>query len=96
MYHPALVSFHFTCSFFSFLISDGFVVLAIESFWTRLFSHYFIQTNDETRDDLLFYVKSNNSKESGKKLSPTEVSLCQITDKCNIMHGLTKLFLYSR
>ncbi|XP_031559817.1 uncharacterized protein KIAA0930 homolog [Actinia tenebrosa] len=46
-------------------VSDGgFVVLAIESFWTRLFSQYFINNNDESRDDLLFYVKGNTGSKS--------------------------------
>ena len=62
------------------LPSDGFVVLAIESFWTRLFSHYFIQTNDETRDDLLFYVKSKTPKDVGKETNEKEVSTPQLQE----------------
>ncbi|XP_020625183.1 uncharacterized protein KIAA0930 homolog isoform X2 [Orbicella faveolata] len=45
---------------------EGFIVLAIESFWTRLFSQYFVCNDDETRDDLLFYVKGKNTNKDGK------------------------------
>ena len=56
-------------------IADGFVVLAIESFWTRLFSQYFIENHDETRDDLLFFVKGKNGPREGQNLANTEVGL---------------------
>lgn len=56
-------------------LSGGFVVLAIESFWTRLFSQYFINNNDESRDDLLFYVKGNSGSKSASGSSTTEVKL---------------------
>ena len=46
--------------------TEGFIVLAIESFWTRLFSQYFVCNDDETRDDLLFYVKGKNTNKDGK------------------------------
>ncbi|CAH3039990.1 unnamed protein product [Pocillopora meandrina] len=45
---------------------EGFIVLAIESFWTRLFSQYFVCSEDETRDDLLFYVRGKSSNKDGK------------------------------
>ena len=46
--------------------TEGFIVLAIESFWTRLFSQYFVCSEDETRDDLLFYVRGKSSNKDGK------------------------------
>ena len=48
-------------------------MLAIESFWTRLFSQYFVCNNDETRDDLLFYVKGKNPNHDGKVTRDSEV-----------------------
>ncbi|KAK2565641.1 Uncharacterized protein P5673_010783 [Acropora cervicornis] len=45
---------------------EGFIVLAIESFWTRLFSRYFVCNEDDTRDDLLFYVKGKSQDHDGK------------------------------
>lgn len=46
--------------------TEGFIVLAIESFWTRLFSQYFVCNEDETRDDLLFYVRGKKTNKDGK------------------------------
>ncbi|KAK3745891.1 hypothetical protein QZH41_006135 [Actinostola sp. cb2023] len=55
-------------------VSDGgFVVLAIESFWTRLFSQYFVNNDDESRDDLLFYVKGNSGNKTTSGSSTGEV-----------------------
>ena len=56
------------------LFIEGFIVLAIESFWTRLFSQYFICSDDETRDDLLFYVKGKSANKDGKVTKDTEVN----------------------
>ncbi|XP_032220552.1 uncharacterized protein KIAA0930 homolog isoform X2 [Nematostella vectensis] len=57
-------------------VSDGgFVVLAIESFWTRLFSQYFIYKHDDSRDDLLFYVKSAAPSKRGKDSSKSEAQI---------------------
>ena len=55
------------------LFIEGFIVLAIESFWTRLFSQYFICSDDETRDDLLFYVKGKSANRDGKVTKDAEV-----------------------
>ena len=52
--------------YFIFNHTEGFIVLAIESFWTRLFSQYFVCNDDDTRDDLLFYVKGKNANKDGK------------------------------
>lgn len=52
--------------YFIFNHTEGFIVLAIESFWTRLFSQYFVCIDDDTRDDLLFYVKGKNANKDGK------------------------------
>ena len=56
------------------LFIEGFIVLAIESFWTRLFSQYFICSDDETRDDLLFYVKGKSANKDGKVTKDAEVN----------------------
>ena len=57
----------FCKNMFLFLFyTEGFIVLAIESFWTRLFSQYFVCSEDETRDDLLFYVRGKSSNKDGK------------------------------
>lgn len=56
------------------LFIEGFIVLAIESFWTRLFSRYFICSDDETRDDLLFYVKGKSTNKDGKVTKDAEVN----------------------
>ena len=56
------------------MLLEGFIVLAIESFWTRLFSQYFICSDDETRDDLLFYVKGKSANKDGKVTKDGEVN----------------------
>lgn len=59
-----MINYSLCLSFFNH--TEGFIVLAIESFWTRLFSQYFVCNDDETRDDLLFYVKGKNANKDGK------------------------------
>ena len=54
-------------------LAGGFVVLAIESFWTRLFSQYFINNDDDSRDDLLFYVKGSSGSKSAGGSNNSEV-----------------------
>ncbi|KXJ12125.1 Uncharacterized protein KIAA0930 [Exaiptasia diaphana] len=53
----------------------GFVVLAIESFWTRLFSQYFINNDDDSRDDLLFYVKGSSGGKTASGSSSAEARI---------------------
>ena len=78
--------------------SEGFIVLAIESFWTRLFSQYFVCNDDETRDDLLFYVKGKSTNKDGKVAKETEVQpissvvvlylyTCTVKSRLYIYHG---------
>ena len=50
-------------------------MLAIESFWTRLFSRYFVCNEDDTRDDLLFYVKGKSQDHDGKVTREAEVCM---------------------
>ena len=63
--------------FFCRCLTEGFIVLAIESFWTRLFSQYFVCIEDDTRDDLLFYVKGKNANKDGKVTKEVEVQCMQ-------------------
>lgn len=70
-----------------FLITEGFIVLAIESFWTRLFSQYFVCSDDDTRDDLLFYVKGKNPNKDGKVTKETEVQYTNLIG-INVMEYL--------
>ena len=50
-------------------------MLAIESFWTRLFSQYFVCNEDDTRDDLLFYVKGKSQNQDKKVTREAEVCM---------------------
>lgn len=49
--------------------------MAIESFWTRLFSQYFVCNEDDTRDDLLFYVKGKSQDHDAKVTREAEVCM---------------------
>ncbi|XP_068672427.1 uncharacterized protein KIAA0930-like isoform X2 [Montipora foliosa] len=67
---------------------EGFIVLAIESFWTRLFSQYFVCNNDETRDDLLFYVKGKNPNHDGKVTRDSESKIAVFRKDSKVLPSL--------
>jgi len=67
---------------------EGFIVLAIESFWTRLFSQYFVCSDDDTRDDLLFYVKGKSANKDGKVGKETESKIAVFRKDSKVLPSL--------
>lgn len=54
------------------LTDSGFELVNVSDFWTKLFSQYFLDGStspDESRDDMLFYVRRNKLGAKGKPAS---------------------------
>lgn len=67
---------------------EGFIVLAIESFWTRLFSQYFVCNEDDTRDDLLFYVKGKSQDHDAKVTREAESKIAVFRKDSRVLPSL--------
>ena len=70
-------------------------MLAIESFWTRLFSQYFVCNEDDTRDDLLFYVKGKGQNHDGKVTREAEVCMTLVESNNNNNNNNNNIYFYS-